>query len=333
MGRKKRLLHIFALLNNSRFKIAYILILLGVCTYYLFSGADKFLTLAANANVEMIGLALLVNCLSIMGCVFIPYFIYKGMNVPISYLQVFRIVNFSNLGRYIPGRILVAGNYLLFSHEAGIKGESSGASFIIYKIIIVGMGALCGIPLISLLPGYLKYFIILLPVILILVIHPKGLNWILSLAWQIVRKYKGDEKSNNFQILKNIKYRFFLIAIFISFLYWILTGIIVYLIIYAFQPIGIINIPFCVAAIGLSSTVGFVAFFAPGGIGVRESLGIVLLSQIITPECAFLAMLTTRILEIIIVLCGGLVSAFCILPKSIPTSYVNNERTIKKRAY
>ncbi len=333
MGRKKRLLHIFALFNNSRFKIAYILILLGVCTYYLFSGADKFLALAASVRVEMIGLAFLVNCLCIMGCVFIPYFIYRGMNVPISYLQAFRIVNFSNLGRYIPGKVWVAGNYLLFSHEAGIKGESSGASFIIYTIVMVGVGALCGIPLISLLPGYLKYFIIFLPIILILVIHSKGLNWILSLAWKIAQKYKGNEKSSNYQISKYIKYRFYLIVIFISFLCWLLTGVIVYFTIYAFQPIGIINIPFCVATIGLSSAIGFIAFFAPGGVGVKEGLGIVLLSNIITPECAFLVMLTTRILGIIVDLCGGLISAFCIPTKSIPTTRINNERTIKERVY
>ncbi|MEW6097199.1 MAG: lysylphosphatidylglycerol synthase domain-containing protein [bacterium] len=303
---------IFTLFSNPKFKLTYILILLIACVYYLFLKADKFYALANNANVKIIGLAFILIYLTLLLYAFISYYIYKNLNVSISYLQAFRIMSFSNLGKYIPGKIWVAGNYFLFSQEAGIKTANIGVSFAIFTSVFVGIAILFSIPVISILSPYLKYYIIILPIILILVAHPKVLNWIFSLIWQIVQKYKGNFKDINLQILKEIKYHFYLNVILIIFLWWLVTGFTFYLVTYAFQPIEITNLPFCIAAFALSATIGFIAIFVPAGIGVREGIGILLLSQIVTTECAFLAMLTMRLIGVTIDLCNGLISVFCI---------------------
>jgi hypothetical protein len=221
-------------------------------------------------------------------------------------------MSFSNLGKYIPTKILLAGNYFLFSHEAGIKTKNIGVSFVIFHSVLLGTSIFCSIPLISILSLSLKYSLILFSIVFILFAHPKVLNRIFSLIWQIVQKYKGNHKDTNFQVLKGLKYHFYLNVILMFLLWWIGTGYTVYLAVYAFQPIGIIYFPFCMASFALSAVVGFLAIFVPAGIGVREGIGIVLLSQIVTPECAFLTMLAMRLTGIICDLNNSIISFFCI---------------------
>jgi uncharacterized membrane protein YbhN (UPF0104 family) len=54
------------------------------------------------------------------------------------------------------------------------------------------------------------------------------------------------------------------------------------------------------------------AIFAPGGIGVKEGIGIMLLSQLTSLETAFLAVVTMRIISVVVELCNGLIGVLFI---------------------
>lgn len=294
--------------NKAVFKLPYFGILFGVVAYYLLKWGDRFYSLVSEANAGMITWVFVCVCGAYLMYIFIYYYIYRRMGVHVSFLEVFRIMSLAQLGRYVPGKILFAGNYFLFSRQAGIASKDIAASFVISHCLWFLTACIFTIPVISVLSSSLRYSIVFLPLVTGLLIHPKILNSILSILGKIAQKFTRPEQEIILQISEHISYALYAKITLLYILGWIIAGLGVYLGTFAFYPVGIKDLPICLSSIAISRIVGFIAIFAPAGLGVREGVGTVILTSVVSIETAFLVMLMLRLIGVIIELFFALFS-------------------------
>lgn len=290
------------------FKWIYFLVLFTVITYYLWLWNDKFRNLVIKANFIMILLVFLCTCGVVLFYVFIHYSIYQGIGVKVSFPRVLKIMALASLGKYIPGKVLFAGNYFIFSREVGINLKDIGTSFAISQSLWLLSAAICSLPIVSFLSSPLRYSIISLPFVVGLIIHPRILNWILSGAEKLVNRYLRPGKMVNLQISANVGYLLYLRITLFYLLGWLLAGLGVFFAVRAFYPVGIGVFPLCLSSAAISTVVGFLAIFAPAGLGVKEGVGTLILATLAPVEVGFFAMFLLRIVDIAVWLGFTLVS-------------------------
>lgn len=293
------------LLNNSKFKAIYLLILFGLALFYLIAKGEEFYNLISIARIDMLVWAFVLFCIYYIINIVYQYLIYKSMTVPISYRQAFRIMSFTQLGKYVPGKIGVIGNYYIFSKEAGINTHDISQSFVLIVGLSVLCNSLCGLLLIGTLPYYLRYLVCLIPIGIGIFLHPKILNRTLLLFLQTIQRFFLKREEISVPELKEISYLSYLKITGLSFFNCLWGGLVLYFILLAFMPVEITGLYVCIAAGGLSMVLGMLAVFAPAGIGVREISGVAILGQISNAEHAIMAMICLRIMGTIIELIYG----------------------------
>lgn len=294
--------------KKPAFKWLYFLVLFTVIAYYLWLWSDKFHSLVIKANIVMILFVFLLTGGVVLFYVFIYYSIYQGMGVKVSFPRVLKIMTLASLGKYFPGKVLFAGNYLIFSREVGINLKEIGASFVVSQSLWLLSAVVCSLPIISFLSSPLRYSIICLPFVVGLFIHPRILNWILSGVERLVGRYLKPGEVVNLQISPNVGYLLYLRIMVFYLLGWILAGWGVFFAVRAFGPIGIGVFPLCLSSAAISTVVGFLAIFAPAGLGVKEGVGTLILATLAPVEIAFFAMFLLRIATIAVWLAFALVS-------------------------
>lgn len=298
------------------FKWLYFLVLFGIVTYYLWLWSDEFRNLVIKANLIMILFVFLCTCGVVLFYVFIHYSIYQGMGVKVSFPRVLKIMTLASLGKYIPGKVLFAGNYLIFSREAGINLKDIGASFAISQCLWLLSAAICSLSIISFLSSPLKYSIISLPFIVGFFIHPRILNWILSGVEKLANRYLKPGRMVNLQIPPGVGYPLYIRITVFYLLGWILAGLGVFFAVRAFYPVGIGVFPLCLSSAAISTVIAFLAIFAPAGLGVKEGVGTLILAILAPVEIGFFAMFLLRIATITVWLGFTLVSVIFVRSSS-----------------
>jgi uncharacterized membrane protein YbhN (UPF0104 family) len=122
--------------------------------------------------------------------------------------------------------------------------------------------------------------------IMVLVLYPKLLERIINLALKILKKEK---------IALNFKPRDMLFYLLLYSGSWFLFGFIFWVFIKSITPVSLDIYLSLTGAFAGSFTLGFLAFFAPGGIGVREGILVVLLSNFFPTPVATLISLSSRV--------------------------------------
>lgn len=211
-----------------------------------------------------------------------------GVNIRITRGTVIYLL--SVYGRYIPGGVWSALGRLYLCRLEGIPDSKSGISILLeqaYPVISAGL-----VFVISLLfwphTGQMtKIFpmLFLLPVFFIF-LHPKPfikiVNPLLALA--------GRGPVN-----VSLSFRNMLSLACYYFISWIITGIAFYFFINTFYAIDPDYIPVLSGIFAISFTAGYLAFFTPAGLGVREGLLSFLLSQFLPVSIAIGASLLSRL--------------------------------------
>jgi len=223
------------------------------------------------------------------------------LGAKISYWQTFQVAAFSRLGVYIPGKVWYAANYYIFSRQLDISSDKIGKNFIINNALLFFTGGLCSLFAIAQLPWLAQKFLIILPFLMIMLIHPRILNKIFSVLLRKISQFSSEDTAASSVDVDNtfLNYSSYLKAIGLYFLLWFITGAILFLCIRIFVPIGIKDFPVIIAAGATGLIIGLLAFFAPAGLGVREGVGTLILSQIIPLEIAVFACVLLRLITII----------------------------------
>lgn len=303
-------------LKSSKFKTIYFLVLCAAIIYYLINQRENLSHLICGAKINLLACSFLFYWLVFLSQIGSNYLVYRAVSLRIPYLQVFRIISLATLGKYLPGKIAVIGNYYLFSREVGISRQDIAQSFVISMGLWLLVGFFCGLPLIFTLSNYLKYLVWLVPIMVVIFLQPKVLNWVLLTSLRLIQYLLSEQMPTSPLRLKEISYSSYLKIFVLNFINYVAGGMILYLILSSFTSVSLANFHFYVGALALSIIGEIIAIFAPGGIGVREGIGIFLLSQITNVENALLAMISFRLIGTILELINGLIAIFCLKPKA-----------------
>lgn len=280
---------------------AYIGILFVSIITYFYMQKETFPTLPNILHFEIVYLVLILSFISFLCYVYVHYSIYRALDAKISYWQTFQVTAFSRIGAYVPGKIWYATNYYIFSRQFNIGADKIGMNFVLNNALLFFTGGLCSLFAIAQLPWLAQKFLIILPLLMIVLIHPKTLSKIFPIILHKISQFSSENAAASSVDINNKLFNYSLYLKFTGFyfLLWFISGVTLFFSIRVFAPIGIQDFPVVIAASAASLIIGLLAIFAPAGLGVREGVGALILSQIISLEIAVLAFVLLRFIMVI----------------------------------
>ncbi|NIA23825.1 MAG: hypothetical protein GWP03_06695, partial [Proteobacteria bacterium] len=175
--------------------------------------------------------------------------------------QAYKAWVYSNVGKYIPGKIWQFAGRIMLTKEA--YGEVIVITMLL-ETVISGVAAITVFLWGTLIGGiftavWVKYLSISLPILIVL-LHPFFLKQILK----ILSKIRKVELHKQF----TMKYTDILMYLVIYIFLWIMTGLAFWIMF--FGSAIRINLIDLASSYALSWILGYASLFAPGGLGVRE---------------------------------------------------------------
>ncbi|MEG3594475.1 MAG: lysylphosphatidylglycerol synthase domain-containing protein [Chloroflexota bacterium] len=215
--------------------------------------------------------------------------ILRSMTTQFSLLKIIQIWAKAQLGKYIPGLGIHFVARLELSASEGITRRTAFLSTVIeISLLLVTAGIVALVALTNVTgsksvaifidnisANYGGLYIAVLTIgflIAILFINPIPVKWL------------GD-KIGGVDTTK-FTYRWLIWLIAFNIIRWIAMGVGFFMLAKAVYPIGYAEMPFVMGAFTLSWAVGLLVVFAPGGIGVREAMLVVLMEQVMPTGAA-----------------------------------------------
>lgn len=216
----------------------------------------------------------------------------KAVTLKESFLQLCLV----NLGKYVPGKVwgmVARASYSQQKH--GIDIDRNIQATYIEQVYLLGSGAILAALIVAALasnPLLLLAAIIVAVAILIATVYQRPLTSLLRLLHKL-RKREGAVQTIEFRISAR-----FMLGMLLQYMFvWVLLGLVMYGLYLSLFPAGI---SFKMAAVITLSCVvgvsaGFLAVFAPAGIGVREAVSAFILAEYMQPADSLLLVLVFRL--------------------------------------
>lgn len=223
------------------------------------------------------------------------------------------------LGKYVPGKIASIAGAVWLLRRCGLRGAAATAGILLQTGLGTALGLLTAVPLTlwppvaNRLPGAWLWCGLLVAAGLTL-LHPRVFEALLNRALRLA----GREPLT---LLPRLGRYFQAAGVLLG--HWALMGLALFLACRAFADVPLGWLPVLIAAAGLSATVGFLALFAPAGLGVREAILLVVLSGVLSETDAALVTVAMRLLSILVEVglgLAGLVSLRALPPADSPAS-------------
>lgn len=218
--------------------------------------------------------------------------IVRQFGTSLEFRKAFRIVFLSQLGHYLPGKVWNLFGVIYLGSKEGVPKLISGASLglqLLWQILTGVIVFLLSLPfwgrsqpLAGLYPSLL-----LLPLGAIL-LHPALMRWGLGFLLRAM----GEEPQG-----LDWGYRDTLSQLLLWLLFWFINGIAYYLLINSLTPSPLSLLPMVVGAFTIAWVVGFLALFAPAGLGVVEGTLTFLLGFYFSIPVATVVALITRLIR------------------------------------
>ena len=223
-----------------------------------------------------------------------------------------RIWTVSSLGKYLPGKVWAVAGMALMSQRAGIAPWAATGSAVVLQVLAIGCGAaIAGLTgrrvLESAHPGAGTVLIVLVAgaaVGVALLLWPPFLRRLLQLA---APGAEAREAPRRFGIV------FGVVA---NLTAWLGYGAALWLLARGLLPSAGLSFGLAVAVFTASYLAGFLALFAPGGLGVREGLFILMLQGPLGIGAATALAVASRVLLTITEF--GAAAPFLVLPLGRP---------------
>ena len=220
------------------------------------------------------------------------YLMTLKLGIALSFPETLENWFTSQLGKYLPGKVWLVLGRFYFYESKGKSRKMITIALYLETVMLIVTGALIFFAALLFLKeirfvreGDLWWAFLLLALVL-LSLHPRILlrlsNWILA-------------RSKREPISLPISYPNILWILLICFLSWVVGGIGFYFFIDAIYPIAFQHLLFITGSLAISSTIGLIALFAPGGLGVREGALAYLLSFLVPGSVAVILSVLTRI--------------------------------------
>ncbi len=221
--------------------------------------------------------------------------ILKQSGYVLSYSKMFKIWFISNLGRYIPGKVWQFLGMLYLLEKEKVPKSKSFSVAVLAQALSCMAGILVMVAFLRydfyqnlLSQSFLFVFVLILFIagVIILIFYPQVLQGVINWGLGLLKKEK---------ISLNYKPKNLLFYLLSYIGCWLLFGFCFLVFIKSIFPAPF-NIYFgLTGAFSGSVTIGFLAFFTPGGIGVREGVLVALLSFYFPAPVATLIALLSRL--------------------------------------
>ncbi len=256
-------------------------------------------------------LSTLICILSYFIQVWAWYLITLRLEIALSPSETLESWFYSQLGKYLPGKIWLALGRFYFYHSKGKPKRNITVALYVEMVTMVAaaglifLAVLIGHREIGLLGSWRGYgWLVLLLLFGLLFLHPKVLQEVLN---RFLVRWKREP------ISLPISYAQILWILFVCIVSWVAGGIGFYLLIVSFYSVASETIPFLTGALAASSMLGLLAIFAPSGLGVREGALVYLLSFVMAAPVAVIISILTRIWMTLIEI--GLIGVIYLLSK------------------
>ncbi len=231
--------------------------------------------------------------------------ILKNLGEKLDFRNAFWIMCSSQMGKYMPGKIWFFLGRIYMARQVKLKGLNVALSILIETILTIIWGVV--LALISILVSknrahFPLWILFLLIIVGVVILHPSILNRSINFSLRILKKDK---------ITIPLSYPHLLLLSLYFWGLWIAQLIGFYFVINSFYEITLTYLPFIIFVYTTSWIAGFLAPFAPGGLGVREGIMSLSLSSIMPTGLAIGVSFISRIwitsFEIIVFLIGLLI--------------------------
>ena len=272
------------------------LLLSGVASLYLFANARKLLEFEWQLHPGWLAIAIvLVVFIAPLIRVWLWQLVLTKLGVAISLSECFRIVRLSQLAKYLPGQAWHYVGTFFLTHKAGATKEvalsgmlyDQGASFVAGALVVIFYTLLS-----SFLDAYMAIWLVTGVNLLIGVVflYPALFSKLTGLILRVFKKPPVP-------LLPTLPVGSIGVLIFLNIGFWLVFGSSLFFLV---RGVAYPGIPlFHAIVIGsLGVMAGFIAPFAPSGIGVTEGMLVLLLQRYFPTEISLAISLLFRVLNI-----------------------------------
>ncbi len=221
------------------------------------------------------------------------YLITLKLNIAISFRETLESWFYSQLGKYLPGKVWILLSRFYFYESKGKSKKAISIALYFETVTVIGAAYLIFLAALifqdekwSLSPWRQSGWLFPLLVLGLVSLHP----WVLEkmLNWVLVR-FKREPLS------LSISYVDVLWILFVCIISWIVGGVGFCFFVGSVYPVPLHAILFLTGALAISSTLGLIALFAPSGLGVKEGALVYFLSFMMATPVAVVISIFTRI--------------------------------------
>lgn len=227
----------------------------------------------------------------------------RRFNAYVPYRISMSVSWLSLLGKYIPGKIAILGSAIYLLSKYHVKPEIAGIVPILANGMVAVVCFFFSLPLFfssqkNLFEPFLQAWFYLLPLIGIALIFSKSWLRLINWAFRFINKPSI--------IYPKLSLKLMLYPFLIVLFQCLFTGITTWWLMRALTFISVTAIPIVISISILAGTLGFLTFFAPAGLGIREGIYLYFLTSLIGSELAVLTAICLRLIHTINdILLGG----------------------------
>ncbi len=208
-----------------------------------------------------------------------------GWNQQLSFRSSVRIWCVSNLGRYLPGKIWSIAGLAVLATREGVQGWSAAGSALVMQAMAIGTGAAVAVAFLPQVDSQLP---------LVAGLAMAAISVVALMAKPVVRGI--SRLAGKTVELEALPARTILLATVVTLVSWLMYGMAFWLLARGITPDVGPPLTLAVGAFAAAYIVGLLAVFAPGGLGVREGVLMVLLAPSVGTGPALVFSIGSRLL-------------------------------------
>lgn len=218
-----------------------------------------------------------------------------AFSAPPPWPAVFAVAWVSKLGKYLPGKVasVVGAAWLLKKHNVPTSVGMASNLIIIALFVIIGL--LVSTPLLlqshDLPGGFSRLGFAALLAGGLVCLHPRVFVGGANFALRIL----GRDP-----IRVHPRLRDYLVPALMLLVQWVLFGMAFWFAAQSVHHIGVERLPHFVSGAALAATLGFVAVFAPAGVGVREGIFMLVVEPVADASAVAIAVVTIRLFQTLV---------------------------------
>lgn len=234
----------------------------------------------------------------------------------LSYLEAIKIETYAELGKYLPGKVFSLIGLIYLARDKNISKKNLLLSVIFYSIFFIVAGFILSLFLISFFFAYpvrdllslspsfasvisngaysvnlFNFYLIGIFAIIggLVAVHPRVFQFLIRLVLIKIKSPDSVELSSGLNWPDRLKMIFY--CLFTHFLF----GLGFFCLINSITYLPLQNLLSIIGVFVLAMIMGFVVFFVPGGLGIREGALVLLLQPFFPLNIAILISLLTRV--------------------------------------